>query len=329
MRELTYRQAVIEGLAEEMERDQRVFCLGEDLGDGGIAGRYEGLARRFGPKRIIDTPISETFIAGGAVGAAARGLRPVCELRIADFMMVAMDEIVNQIAKLRFMSGGQCRLPIVLRAVYGTWGSMAAQHSQSLESIFYQIPGLKVIDPSNPADAKGMLKAAIRDDNPVLMLERKALSEVKGSVPEGDVIIPPGKAFLSREGEDVTIVSYSLGVRLALDAAERLARRKISAEVIDLRSLTPLDYEAVRKSVMKTGRLVVASEAIKKGGVGGEIAADAAENVFGHLKAPIARIGAPFVPVPFSPKLERLVRLTADDIEQAVLKIMAFEEKKK
>ncbi len=322
MKELTYRQAVIEALSEEMERDPRVFCLGEDLADGGISGRYEGLASRFGPKRIIDTPISETFIAGGAVGAAARGLRPVCELRIADFMLVAMDEIVNQIAKLRFMSGGQCRLPIVIRSVYGIWGSMAAQHSQSLEALFFQIPGLKVIDPSNPADAKGMLKAAIRDDNPVLMLERKALSEKKGPVPDGDFVVPIGRASIPMEGEDVTIVSYSFGISLALEAAGRLAHRKISAEIIDLRSLTPLDYGAVRQSVKKTGRLVVASEGVRKGGVGAEIAADIAEQAFRHLKAPIVRLGAPFVPVPFSPKLEKLICLSADDIEKAALKTM-------
>ena len=327
MKELTFRQAVIEAIAEEMERDGRVFCMGEDLGDGGIANRYEGLARRFGPKRIVDTPISETFIAGGAVGAAARGLRPVVDLRIADFIFVAMDEMVNQIAKLRFMSGGQCLLPIVIRAVYGTAGSMAAQHSQSVESLFFQIPGLKVVIPSGPADAKGMLKSAIRDDNPVLFLERKVLFEVKEQVPGEDHLLPLGRAAVIRSGSDATVATYSWGVRLALEAAEKLAARGISVEVIDLRSLTPLDMETVRKSVRKTGRLVVASEEIRKGGVGGEVAAEIAETEFASLKAPIIRLGAPFVPVPFSPKLEEFVHLTADGIGKAVLDAVSWGKK--
>ena len=328
--ELTYKQATIEAMIEEMERDERVFCMGEDLSDGGIADRYLGLSRRFGPKRVVDTPISETFIIGGAVGAAARGLRPVCELRSIDFMLVATDEVVNQVAKLRFMSGGQCLLPIVIRAVYGTAGAMAAQHSQSLEALYCMIPGLKVITPWSPSDAKGMLKAAIRDDNPVLMLERKTLFDVKGEIPGGDFTVPIGRAAIVRNGEDATVVTYSSGVSLALEAADALVRRGVFAEVLDLRSLTPLDMESVKKSVRKTGRLVFVSEGgIRKGGVGCEVAAEVAETEFASLKAPLARLGAPFVPVPFSPKLEKLVRVTAEDIEKAVMKTMEYGIRKK
>ena len=250
------------------------------------------------------------------------GMRPVVDMHFADFIGVCMDEILNQMAKARYMFGGQCSMPLVLRAPDGIIRSAAAQHSQSLEAFFLHIPGIKVVIPSNPADAKGLLKAAIRSEDPVLYFEHKGLFPLKGPVPEGEHIVPIGKAAVSREGSDVTLVSYSMMMHRVLEAAEALEKEGISAEVIDLRTISPLDMETIYKSVAKTHRLVVVHEAVRTGGVGAEIAARVAEEMMDDLDAPIRRLGAPFVPVPFSPSLERLVKITPEQICQAVREIL-------
>lgn len=319
MREITFSEATLEAMTEEMGRDERVFVMGEDIArQGGIFGQFKGLPQRFGTERVIDTPISETAIVGAGVGAAMAGMRPVIDMHFADFLGVAMDEVFNQMAKIRYMFGGQTTMPVVLRAPDGIIRSAAAQHSQSIESWFLHIPGLMVVIPSNPADAKGLLKAAIRDDNPVLYFEHKGLFGMKGPVPEGEHLTPIGKAAIAREGRDVTIVSYSLMMQRALESAESLAQEGISAEVLDLRTISPLDKETIFNSVAKTKRLVVVHEAVKIGGVGAEVAAVVAEEMMDHLDAPIVRLGAPYVPIPFSPALEKLVRISSEDIIKAV-----------
>jgi len=318
MREISFSEATLEAMAEEMKRDERVFVMGEDIArQGGIFGQFKGLPQQFGLDRVRDTPISETAIVGAGVGAALAGMRPVVDMHFADFITVCMDEVVNQMAKIRYMFGGQCTMPIVLRAPDGIIRSAAAQHSQSLESWFLHVPGLKVVIPSNPADAKGLLKAAIRSDDPVLYFEHKGLFPLKGPVPDGDHLTPIGKANVVRPGRDLTIVSYSMTMNRALEAASALAGEGIDAEVIDLRTISPLDMPTIITSLAKTHRLLIAHESVKTGGVGAEIAARVAEEGFDLLDAPIARIGAPFVPIPFSPVLENLVKVTADKIVQA------------
>ena len=322
MREISFSEATLEAMSEEMERDSSVFVLGEDIArQGGIFGQFKGLPQKFGTDRVLDTPISETAIVGAAVGAALAGMRPVADMHFADFIGVCMDEVFNQMAKVRYMFGGQCKVPMVLRAPDGIIRSAAAQHSQSVEAWFMHIPGLKVVIPSNPADAKGLLKAAIRSDDPVLYFEHKVLFPMKGPVPDGDHIVPIGKANVSRKGKDVTIVSYSLMMHRALEAAEKLAAEGIQAEVIDLRTISPIDKETIFESVRKTKRLVIVHEAVKQGGVGAEISALVAEEMIDWLDAPIRRIGAPFVPVPFSPPLEQLVKISADHIAKTVKEI--------
>ena len=322
MREISFSEATLEAMSEEMERDSSVFVLGEDIArQGGIFGQFKGLPQKFGTERVLDTPISETAIVGAAVGAALAGMRPVADMHFADFIGVCMDEVFNQMAKVRFMFGGQCKVPMVLRAPDGIIRSAAAQHSQSVEAWFMHIPGVKVVIPSNPADAKGLLKAAIRSDDPVLYFEHKVLFPMKGPVPEGDHVVPIGKANVSRKGKDVTIVSYSLMMHRALEAAEKLAAEGIQAEVIDLRTISPIDKETIFDSVRKTKRLVIVHEAVKQGGVGAEISALVAEEMIDWLDAPIRRIGAPFVPVPFSPPLEQLVKISADHITKTVKEI--------
>ena len=322
MREISFSEATLEAMSEEMERDSSVFVLGEDIArQGGIFGQFKGLPQKFGTERVLDTPISETAIVGAAVGAALAGMRPVADMHFADFIGVCMDEVFNQMAKVRYMFGGQCKVPMVLRAPDGIIRSAAAQHSQSVESWFMHIPGVKVVIPSNPADAKGLLKAAIRSDDPVLYFEHKVLFPMKGPVPDGDHIVPIGKANVSRKGKDVTIVSYSLMMHRALEAAEKLAAEGIQAEVIDLRTISPIDKETIFDSVRKTKRLVIVHEAVKQGGVGAEISALVAEEMIDWLDAPIRRIGAPFVPVPFSPPLEQLVKISADHITKTVKEI--------
>ena len=323
MRQISFSEATLEAMTEEMQRDSKVFIMGEDIAaQGGIFGQFKGLPQKFGKDRGLDTPISETAIVGAGVGAAMAGMRPVVDMHFADFIGVCMDEILNQMAKARYMFGGQCSMPLVLRAPDGIIRSAAAQHSQSLEAFFLHIPGIKVVIPSNPADAKGLLKAAIRSEDPVLYFEHKGLFPLKGPVPEGEHIVPIGKAAVSREGSDVTLVSYSMMMHRVLEAAEALEKEGISAEVIDLRTISPLDMETIYKSVAKTHRLVVVHEAVRTGGVGAEIAARVAEEMMDDLDAPIRRLGAPFVPVPFSPSLERLVKITPEQICQAVREIL-------
>lgn len=322
MREITFSQATLEAMAEEMKRDDRVFVMGEDIArQGGIFGQFKGLADEFGSDKVRDTPISETAIMGAAVGAALAGMRPVADMHFADFMGVCMDEIFNQMAKVRYMFGGQCTVPVVVRAPDGIANRAAAQHSQSIEAWFLHMPGVKVVAPSNPADAKGLLKAAIRDDNPIIYFENKILYREKGPVPEGEYIVPIGKANVAKEGKDVTIISYSIAMKHAFGAAEALAKEGIDAEVIDLRTISPFDKETILESVKKTHRLVIIHEAVKQGGVGAEIAAFIAEEAIDYLDASILRYGAPFVPVPFSPPLEDAYKMKTSDIVEGIRKM--------
>jgi len=302
----TYLQAINEALRQEMENDPTVFLLGEDVGQfGGCFGVTQGLFDRFGEDRVKDTPITESAIIGAATGAAAAGLRPVCELMFVDFIGVAMDQLFNQAAKMRFMFGGKAKIPMVLRAPQGAGLGAAAQHSQSLEAWFMHVPGLKVAMPATPFDAKGLLISAIRDDNPVVFLEHKLLYGMEGEVPDEAYAIDFGKANIVREGTDLTIVATSKMVHTAVEAAAKLAENGISAEVIDPRTMLPLDTETIVASVKKTHRLIIVHEAVKFAGAGAEIAAQVAELAFDYLDGPILRVAAPFTPVPFSPPLEQ------------------------
>ncbi|MCD6156256.1 MAG: alpha-ketoacid dehydrogenase subunit beta [Candidatus Atribacteria bacterium] len=319
MRIITFSQATLEAMEEEMARDETVFVMGEDIArQGGIFGQFKGLAEKFGVDRVRDTPISETAIVGAAVGAALAGMRPVADMHFADFMGVCMDEIFNQMAKIHYMFGGQRPVSMVLRAPDGLINQAAAQHSQSVEAWFQHIPGLKVVVPSNPADAKGLLKSAIRDDNPVIYFEHKALFSMKGEVPEEEYLTPIGKAKVIKEGSDVTLVSYSMMMNHAISAADRLKEEGIDVELIDLRTISPIDKDTILESVAKTGRLVIAHEAVKQGGVGGEVAAIVAEEGIDYLDAPIVRVGASFTPVPFARSLEQAYKVTSDDIYEKV-----------
>lgn len=322
MREITFAQATLEAMEEEMARDENIFIMGEDIArQGGIFGQFKGLSQKFGTERVKDTPISETAIIGAAVGAALAGARPVADMHFADFVGVAMDEFLNQMAKVRYMFGGQANVPVVVRAPDGLSIQAAAQHSQSLEAWFLHIPGLKVVIPSNPADAKGLLKAALRDNNPVIYFENKILYKEKGPVPEGEYIVPIGKANVVREGKDVTIISYSIMMKKAFETANILEKEGISAEVIDLRTISPIDKETILESVKKTHRLVIIHEATKQGGVGAEISAIVAEEVIDYLDAPILRYGSPFTPVPFAPTLENAYRIKTSDIVDGIRKM--------
>ncbi|WP_419787140.1 alpha-ketoacid dehydrogenase subunit beta [Pseudodesulfovibrio sp.] len=322
MSEKSYLQALNEALRQEMERDENVFILGEDVGQfGGCFGVTQGLFDQFGEDRVKDTPITESVIVGAAAGSAVAGLRPVAELMFVDFIGVSMDQLFNQAAKMRFMFGGKATVPMTLRMPQGAGIGAAAQHSQCLESWFMNIPGLKVVIPSTPYDAKGLLISAIRDDNPTVFLEHKLLYGVSGEVPDESYTIELGKADVKREGSDVTIVATSQMVYSALEAAERLKADGIEAEVIDPRCLLPLDTATIVESVKKTHSLVVAHEAVKFGGPGAEIAAMVAEEAVEYLDAPIKRVGAPFCPVPFSPPLEQYYIPNADNIVEAVKSI--------
>lgn len=308
MRQISYRQALQEALREEMQRDESVFLLGEDIAEFG--GSYKvtaGLLEEFGPERVRNTPISEAAIVGAALGASLVGMRPVAELMYVDFSAIAMDQIVNQVAKVRYMFGGKAKASLVIRTQGGAGRSSAAQHAQSLEAWFVHIPGLKVVQPSTPYDAKGLLKAAIRDDNPVMFLEHKLLYPVQGPVPEGEYLIPLGQADVKRPGSDVTVVATSRMVHRALAAAETLAPQGIDVEVIDPRTLNPLDEETIFASVRKTQHLVVVYEAYERCGIGAEIAALVATQAIDFLDAPIERVAALNTPVPFNPKLENYV----------------------
>jgi pyruvate dehydrogenase E1 component beta subunit len=304
---LTYAQALNEALREEMRRDPRVFVMGEDVaawGGGGVFGVTRGLVDEFGPERVRDTPISEEAIVAMAVGAAASGSRPVAELMYVDFVGLAMEPLVNQAAKLRYMFGGKASVPLVLRTQQGAGRGNAAQHSQSLEAWFCHVPGLKVVTPSTPADAKGLLVSAIRDENPVVFLEHKLLYGTKGHVPAGEYVIPLGVADIKRPGQHVTVVGSQMMVLKALQAAEQLAEEGIELEVIDPRTLVPLDEATIVESVKKTGRLIVTHEAVRRGGYGAEIVARIVELAFDYLDAPPLRVCAKDVPVPYSAVLE-------------------------
>ncbi|HJN04435.1 MAG TPA: transketolase C-terminal domain-containing protein [Alphaproteobacteria bacterium] len=327
MTQMNQGDAVRIGLAEEMRRDPLVWALGEDLSTahGGTSGsQYFQLIDEFGPKRIVNTPISENTIMGAAVGAAVAGTRPVADLRMADFAMCAVDELVNQAAKIRYMFGGQARVPLVVRQAIGARKGGAAQHSQSTEAWYVHTPGLVVVAPATPADAKGLLKAAIRCDDPVVYMEHKELIAAEGDVSgDAEEIVPIGKARIAREGGDLTIVSWSKSALVAAEAAELLVADGISAEVIDLRSLWPWDKDAVYTSVAKTGRLLVAQEAVQVGGFGAEVAADVAENLGDALATQVRRIGAPRIPVPYAESMENEYRVTAERIAAKAKEVAA------
>ncbi|MGB5933293.1 MAG: alpha-ketoacid dehydrogenase subunit beta [Anaerolineae bacterium] len=324
MRELTYAEAIREALRQEMGRDERVFLLGEDLGVyGGAFGVTYGLLEEFGEERVRDTPISEAAIAGAAIGAALTGMRPVAEIMFMDFITIAMEQLVNQGAKLRFMFGGKAKVPLVLRTPAGAGTGAAAQHSQSLEAWLVHVPGLKVVMPSTPYDAKGLLLASIRDDNPVIFVEHKLLYKTKGPVPEGDYTVPLGVADIKREGKDVTIIATSVMVLRALQAAEELAPEGIEAEVVDPRTLKPLDAETVNRSVMKTGRALIVHEACTTGGIGAEIAARIAEGpAFDYLDAPIKRLAGLDIPIPYNRTLEYHTVPQVENIVEAVRELV-------
>jgi pyruvate/2-oxoglutarate/acetoin dehydrogenase E1 component len=312
-------QAVNNALKLAMEEDPDVLLLGEDVAEGGAFMASQGLVEQFGEKRIVSTPITESAIIGAAIGAALAGLRPVAELMFVDFIGVCLDQLFNQAAKMRYMFGGKAKVPIVLRTTCGAGFNAGAQHSQSLEAWFMHIPGLKVVMPSTPYDAKGLLISSIRDDNPVVFIEHKALYfEAIGEVPDEIYTIPIGEADIKREGQDITIVATGKMVIHALSAAEKLSAEGISAEVLDPRSLSPLDEDAILESVRKTHRLVIAHEEVKFAGSGAEIAALVAEKAIDYIDSPIIRVGAPFTPVPFSPVLESEFIPGEEDIIQAV-----------
>ena len=323
MKEVRYIRAITDALMEEMARDDKVFVIGEDVAlPGGSFSATRGLLEAFGAKRVKDTPISESAIVGLALGAATQGLRPVVEIMFMDFLPLCMDQIVNQVAKTSYMFGGQYQVPLVIRTPCGGGLNAGPQHSQCLESWFAHIPGLKVVMPATPYDVKGLLKAAIRDDNPVLFVENKALYGLQGEIPEEDYLVPIGKADVKKPGKDITVVATSRMVHQSLEAARTLSEEGIEVEVIDLRTISPLDKETIFQSVEKTSRLVVAHEAVKAFGVGAEIAAMVAEEMIDCLDAPILRVGAPFTPVPFN--LESFYLPNAEDVIKAVKKALAY-----
>jgi pyruvate dehydrogenase E1 component beta subunit len=324
VRKITYRESLREALREEMQRDPRVFLLGEDIGRywGGAFKVTEGLAQEFGDERVRDTPISESAIVGAAVGAAITGMRPVAEIMFGDLAALAMDQICNQAAKIRYMFGGQVSCPLVVRTPFGAGVNIASHHSQSLESWFMHVPGLYVAAPSSPYDAKGLLKTAIRGSNPVFFCEHKLLYPIEGEVPEHEYLLPFGKADLKKEGADVTLVAISYMVHKALNAAALLQKEGIDVEVVDPRTLTPLDKATITGSVKKTGRLVIVSEDCRTGGVSAEIAALVAEEALDYLDAPIRRVASPDTPIPFSPPLEQFIIPNEQSIIKAVKEVV-------
>lgn len=318
MREITYAEALREALREEMMGNPNVILLGEEIGVfGGAYKVTRGLLDEFGPDRVKDTPISEIAIAGAAVGLALTGLKPVAEIMYMDFLPICLDQLATQAAKIHFMSGGKLKVPMVLRTQYSLGRQHGSQHSQFFPAYFFQVPGLKVVLPATPYDAKGLLKAAIRDENPVLFIECGLLYRSKGPVPEEDYTVPLGQAEVKKKGEDVTIVGVSRLVGEALSAATKLEAKGVSAEVIDIRTLQPLDLNTIVESVKRTSRLIIASDDVKAGGVGSEISAAVLESSFDYLDAPIVRVACPEMPVPFSPSLEQSYMPNADKIVQA------------
>jgi pyruvate/2-oxoglutarate/acetoin dehydrogenase E1 component len=324
MAEQRYIDGIRQALQEEMSRDATIRVLGEDVTLGGPFGATKGLVDEFGESRILNTPISEATIVGMAVGAAITGLRPVLEIMFIDFITLGMDQLVNHAAKLHYMSGGQLEVPLTIRATGGVGGGYGAHHSQSLEAWFTHVPGLKVVAPYTPSDAKGLLKSSIRDNNPVLFLEHRGLYWSRGEALASDEIIPLGQAEIRRPGQHVTILAVSKMVGVALKAAEKLAEEGIEAEVIDPRTLAPLDLDTIVSSVKKTAHLVIAHEAVETGGIGAEIASRVQEVAFSELAAPVLRVGAPFSPVPTSIALERAFVPGEDQIVNAVNKSIAF-----
>ncbi len=324
MRKITYRDSLREALREEMQRDSRVFLLGEDIGRfwGGAFKVTDGLAQEFGDERVRDTPISESAIIGTAVGAAITGMRPVAEIMFGDLTALAMDQIANQAAKIRYMFGGQASCPLVIRTPFGAGVNIASHHSQSLEAWFMHVPGLHVAVPSTPYDAKGLLKTAIRGSNPVFFCEHKLLYPVEGEVPEQEYLIPFGKADVKKEGTDVTVVATSYMVHKALNAATTLLKEGVDAEVVDPRTLTPLDVATITGSVRKTGRVVIVSEDCRTGGVSAEIAALVAERALDYLDAPVKRVTTPDTPIPFSPPLEQFIIPNEQSIIKAVKEVV-------
>jgi pyruvate/2-oxoglutarate/acetoin dehydrogenase E1 component len=324
MREITFLEAIREALRQEMELDENVFLLGEDIGAfGGCFGVTAGLFEQFGAERVMDTPISESGIMGAALGAALMGLRPIPELMFIDFTPVCMDYLTNQAPKVRYMCGGQVeKLPLVIRTTSGGWIRAAGQHSQSLEGWFTQVPGLKVVMPGTPGDAKGLLTAAMRDNNPVLFIEHKVLYGIEGPVPEEQIVIPLGKADVKREGSDITLITYGFMLQKSLAVAEELAGEGINAEVIDLRTLSPLDHDAIAASVHKTHKAVVVQEACESAGLAGLVIKSLMESSFDYLDAPIKTVAAYDTVIPFSPPLEDAMLPNEERILKAVKEIM-------
>jgi len=321
VRELQYREALNEAFKEEMRRDPTVFVMGENIGErGGSFKVTVDLIHEFGPERVIDTPLAEASFTGVGVGAAITGMRPVVEILFIDFTTLIMDQIVNQAAKARFMSGFKTKVPFVLRTQGGSGNGLAAQHSQNLEAWYYHTPGLKVVMPATPYDAKGLLKSAIRDDGPVIFLEHKLLYQTKGPVPEDDYLVELGKADIKRSGRDVTIIVWSHMLLHALEAAEKLAQEGVDAEVIDLRTLSPLDKECILESVKKTEHVVIAQEAIRRGGVASDIASIIQQEAFDYLDAPIEIVAGYNTPIPFNLHLEKICTPHADEICAAAKK---------
>jgi 2-oxoisovalerate dehydrogenase E1 component beta subunit len=324
---ISYIDAVTMALREEMRRDDRVFVLGEDVGvRGGVFRATVGLYEEFGADRVLDTPLTESAIVGVAIGAAAYGMRPVAEIQFADFIMPAVNQIVSEAAKLRYRSNGDWNCPLVIRAPYGGGVHGALYHSQSVEKMFNGIPGLKIVTPSTPYDVKGLLKAAIRDEDPVLFFEHKRCYRlIKGEVPEDDYTLPIGKAEVKREGTDVTVISYGLTLHFALQAAEQLEKEGISVHVLDLRTLLPLDKEAILEAAAKTGKVLIVHEDNKTGGVGGEVSAIIAEEALFELDAPIRRLCGPDVPaMPYSPPMEKEFMLNVDKVAKAIRELAEF-----
>lgn len=323
MARITMREAVSQALWEEMERDPKVFILGEEVGVwGGTYAVTRGFFDHFGPDRVRDTPIAEAAIIGAAIGAAMVGLRPIAELMTINFAFSAMDHIVNQAAKLRYMFGGQFAVPMVIRAVGGGGRQLGATHSQTPDAVFAHFPGLKVVSPGTPEDAKGLLKAAIRSDDPVLFVEHATLYQVRGEVPEGDFIIPIGKSKIQREGKHVTLVTYSKMLEISTKAADQLSKEGIEVEIVDLRSLRPIDMEPVLESVKKTNRAVIVEEGWKSFGVGSEVSSRIYEEAFDYIDAPVRRVAQLEVPLPYNRRLEQLALPQVENVVQAVKEVL-------
>jgi acetoin:2,6-dichlorophenolindophenol oxidoreductase subunit beta len=323
MAEIMYREALNRAFFEEMRRDPTVFTLGVGIAERG--GSYKvtaGLLEEFGPERVIDTPIAEASITGCGIGAALTGMRPVVEILFVDFTTLILEQLVNQAAKYEFMSGGQGTVPMVLRSQGGAGNGLAGQHSQSLEALFYHIPGLKLVMPSTPYDANGLLKSAIRDDRPVVFLEHKLLYMTKGDVPEQEYLVPLGKADVKREGEDITLITYSSMTLHCLQAAELMAEEGISVEVVDLRTLKPLDTDTILQSVSKTGRAIVVHEAVKQGGVGGDVVAMIMEQAYDELDGPVLRVAGKNTTIPYNLGIEKACIPTVEDIIEGILQLV-------